>query len=230
MGSGRANILLVTSDEGFARSVEKHLQQNGYDVTQARGAESAVAAAHCVLPALVLLDRRQPVIGQLRSAPVLRTVPFISIQPPGTDCSDEQCVEDLERGADAVICKQGSRELVARVRAVLRREQLRMTPRSRYTVGGLQMDLDRYEVRVSGRHVELTPKEFQILKELMLQPSRVFSRDELLTKVWGEESVLEEHTLDVHIHSIRQKIEPDPSRPRFIVTIRGVGYKLRSEP
>lgn len=230
MKGGRVSILLVTPDEGFARSMEKLLQQNGYVVRHASSAESAVAAAHHDVPALILLDRRQSVIGHLRRVLALRTVPFVTIQPPGADCSDERCAEDFDAGADAVVCKPGSRELVARLRAVLRREQLRLTRRSHYAVGELQMDLDRYEVTVKGRPVELTPKEFQILKELMLLPGRVFSRDELLTKVWGEESVLEEHTLDVHIHSIRKKIEPNPAQPRFIVTVRGVGFKLRPGP
>ncbi len=91
------------------------------------------------------------------------------------------------------------------------------------------MDMDRHEVTVDGKVVELTPKEFQILQQLIQDPSRVFSRDELLTRVWGEGCALEEHTLDVHIHSLRHKIESDPAHPQYIVTVRGVGYKLKSE-
>jgi DNA-binding response OmpR family regulator len=129
--------------------------------------------------------------------------------------------------ADLVLCPQSLRELVARIRAVLRSERLRASPRSRYIAGPIQVDVDRYEVTVEGRPVELTPKEFRILQELVQAPSRVFTRDELLNRVWGEGTALEEHALDVHIHSLRQKIEPDPAHPRFIVTVRGVGYKLR---
>jgi DNA-binding response OmpR family regulator len=89
------------------------------------------------------------------------------------------------------------------------------------------MDVDRHEVSVGGRLVELTPKEFQILRQFLESPNRLFSRQEMLNKVWGEGYALEEHALDVHIHSLRQKIESDPTRPKLIVTVRGIGYKLR---
>jgi DNA-binding response OmpR family regulator len=90
------------------------------------------------------------------------------------------------------------------------------------------MDLDRHEVAVSGRLVELTPKEFQILRQFLEFPNRLFSRQEMLNKVWGEGYALEEHALDVHIHSLRQKVESNPADPRSIVTVRGIGYKLRA--
>ena len=90
------------------------------------------------------------------------------------------------------------------------------------------MDLDRHEVLVNGHAVDLTPKEFQILKQFLESPRRVFSRQEMLNRVWGEGYALEEHALDVHIHSLRQKIEQNPARPTFLLTVRGVGYKLRA--
>jgi DNA-binding response OmpR family regulator len=95
--------------------------------------------------------------------------------------------------------------------------------------GILQMDLERHEVTVSGRNVNLTPKEFQILRCFLESPCRVFSRQEMLNCVWGDGYALEEHALDVHIHSLRQKIEENPAAPKLIVTVRGVGYKLRSD-
>ena len=90
------------------------------------------------------------------------------------------------------------------------------------------MDLDRHEVLVNGHVVDLTPKEFQILRQFLESPGRVFSRQEMLNQVWGEGYALEEHALDVHIHSLRQKIESDPTCPKKIVTVRGIGYKLRA--
>lgn len=90
------------------------------------------------------------------------------------------------------------------------------------------MDLDRHEVTVGGRKVELRIKEFQILQQFIEAPGRVFSRQEMLDWVWGEGLALEEHALDVHIHSLRQKIERDPTSPKVIITVRGVGYKLRA--
>jgi DNA-binding response OmpR family regulator len=227
MTSGCERIVLVTSDEVFARTMEKQLGDNGYDVTTAGTMVAGLTAARRIMPSLVMLDRRQRDIGELRREPNLRTVPFVALQPPGQPCDEEECLKDLERDVDMVLCNQGYREVLARVRAVLRREKAAAVPKLAYQVGGLHMDIDRYEVTVDGRFVDLTPKEFRILQQLVSAPSRVFSRDELLNRIWGEDCALEEHTLDVHIHSLRHKIEADPSQPRVIVTVRGVGYKLK---
>lgn len=90
------------------------------------------------------------------------------------------------------------------------------------------MDLNCHEVLVNGHVIDLTPKEFQILRQFLESPYRVLSRQEMLNRVWGDGYALEEHALDVHIHSLRQKIEQDPSNPTFLLTVRGVGYKLRA--
>lgn len=95
-------------------------------------------------------------------------------------------------------------------------------------VNKIAMDVARYEVRVEDKLVDLTPKEFQILRQLLLHPGMVLPRQELLNRVWGEDYALEEHALDVHIHSLRQKIEADPSKPSSILTIRGIGFKLQT--
>ena len=229
MAVGRQKILLVTDDDGFARNIHKHLGDNGYDVVVAPDTGTAVAVARQVTPSMIMVDRRLSPIAQMRSDVALRKLPFVAVQPPGMTCGEEECQDDLEQEVDMVVCSQGYRELIARVRAVLRREQFQSSPKSLFVAGGLRVDVDRHEVVVDGRHVELTPKEFQILQQLMLQPQRVFSRDELLTKVWGPDTALEEHTLDVHVHSLRQKIETDPAHPRYIVTVRGVGYKLKAD-
>jgi len=226
MVTGREVIVVVTMDEVFARSLEKHLTENGYDVPLATGPEQALLLARGRSPALVLVDRRQGLLDGLQSSAELRQVPFLIVTPPGMACSEEACADELDTGVDAVICAKGYAELIARIRAILRRERLRMAPKARYVVGRIEMDVDRYEVTVRGLAVALTQKEFQILRQLMLQPARVFTRDELLNKVWGEDAALEAHTLDVHIHSLRHKIEQDPAQPRYIMTVRGVGYKL----
>ncbi len=126
------------------------------------------------------------------------------------------------------MCGQSIRELVARVRAILRRRETGVATNIQYHAGKLRMDLDRHEVQVNGHAVELTPKEFQILKQFLESPHRVFSRQEMLNRVWGEGYALEEHALDVHIHSLRQKIEQNPANPTLLLTVRGVGYKLRA--
>ena len=227
MAQGRDTILVVTPDEGFARALEKHLSQNGYEVCMATDAKTALAQASRSAPALVLIDRREHVIGALRRDAILARLPFIVVQPAGVECSDEECLVDLEKDVDAVICTPGYRELIARMRAILRRERQRIIPQSSYVAGALRLDVDRHEVTVGGKAVELTPKEFRILHQLLQYPSRVFSRNELLDLVWGQDCALEEHTLDIHIHSLRHKIEADPNRPRVIVTVRGIGYKLQ---
>jgi DNA-binding response OmpR family regulator len=152
--------------------------------------------------------------------------PIVAVQDDAS-CSDDECVQDYERDIDLVLCSQTPRELLARVRAILRRRTPRFNGTTHFSVGKIRMDLDRHEVTINGRLVELTPKEFQILRQFLEFPNRLFSRQEMLNKVWGEGYALEEHALDVHIHSLRQKIETDPGRPKAIVTVRGIGYKLR---
>jgi len=218
MASGPVTILLVTADEVIAKTLEKHLNEYGYATAVALDIGSALAVTRDVSPSLILVDRQQRALGQLRRESRLRNVPIVALE-----------LEDLAQGADASLCNLGHREVVARIRAVLRRERLLLTPISHYVAGRMRMDMDRHEVTVDGKVVELTPKEFQILQQLIQDPARVFSRDELLNRVWGEGCALEEHTLDVHIHSLRHKIEADPAHPRFIVTVRGIGYKLKSE-
>ena len=229
MTSGRVTILLVTADEVVAKTLEKHLNEYGYATAVALDTGSALAVTQNVSPSLILVDRQQHALGRLRRESRLRNVPIVTLEHPGAHCIEDECLEDLARGADASLCNLGYREVVARIRAVLRRERLLLAPKSHYVAGRMRMDMDRHEVIVDGKVVELTPKEFQILQQLIQDPSRVFSRDELLTRVWGEGCALEEHTLDVHIHSLRHKIESDPAHPQYIVTVRGVGYKLKSE-
>ncbi len=229
MTSAPVTILLVIADEVIAKTLEKHLSDYGYATAVAPDTGSALAVTRDVSPSLILVDRQQHAIEQLRRDSRLRNVPIVALQHPGTNCTEDECLEDLAQGADASLCNLGYREVVARIRSVLRRERLLLAPQSHYVAGRMRMDMDRHEVIVDGKVVELTPKEFQILQQLIQDPSRVFSRDELLTRVWGEGCALEEHTLDVHIHSLRHKIESDPAHPQYIVTVRGVGYKLKSE-
>src|SRR5262249_26831558 len=145
--------------------------------------------------------------------------------------TDEDCLQEYDQGVDLVASGHSVRELVARVRAILRRCETD-TPSNNtntYTVGTIHMDLERHEVRVNRRPVDLTPKEFQILSHFLESPRRVFSRQDMLNRVWGDGYALEAHALDVHIHSLRHKIERNPARPTFLLTVRGVGYKLWAE-
>lgn len=226
MASGRERFLIMTANDGLARAIQRSLEEYGYVTEVVRNSTQAIDAARKAMPKVVLVER-QADMSQLRREPLLRKIPIAMIEQPEAQCAEDTCLEDLERGADASICGVGYREMVARIRALVRREELLIMMAERYDVGNLHMDTVRHEVTVGDKQVELTPKEFQILLQLVQHPSKVFTRDELLNLIWGEGYALEQHTLDVHIHSLRHKIEPDPAKPKYIVTVRGIGYKLR---
>ena len=188
----------------------------------------ALKEAETSVPSLIILDRRSYSITNFRRIRTLNTVPIIAVQEGSLSCQDEDCLAEYDRGIDLVVCGESVRQLVARMRAILRRRGADVKSGPQYSAGNLQMDLDRHEVLINGHAVDLAPKEFQILKHFLQSPRRVFSRQEMLNEVWGEGYALEEHALDVHIHSLRQKIEADPANPRFLLTVRGVGYKLQA--
>lgn len=223
----RQSILIVMQNEPLAQSLKKAFEANGFPGTVVSNEAAAIAEVKISVPSLIIIDRKQGTAINLRQLRTLSAVPIVAVQE-NSACAEEDCLQDYERDIDLVVCSQSARELVARVRAILRRRQPRSDSNSHYSVGNIRMDLDRHEVTVNGRVAELTPKEFQILRQFMESPGRVFSRQEMLNRVWGEGYALEEHALDVHIHSLRQKIELDPTSPRSIATVRGIGYKLRS--
>jgi two-component system, OmpR family, response regulator RegX3 len=224
----KETILIITDNEVSRLSLEKSFTESGYEVLIVANELIAAELLQQTTPSLVLADAHACSVDKLRLHKALRAIPIVSLRDE-TPCSEDECLEDLRRGADLALCNQTTRALIARVRAVLRRKESRFQTASKSAVGSVQMDLDRHEVRVSGKLVELTPKEFQILRHFLEAPSRVFSRQEMLNCVWGEGYALEEHALDVHIHSLRQKIEDNPAKPELIITVRGIGYKLRTE-
>ncbi|MDP2381549.1 MAG: response regulator transcription factor [Nitrospirota bacterium] len=228
MTVARNTILIFMEAEPFARSIKKAFDASGYQSTIVTTESAAYAAARTSLPSLIIIDRLQRTLTNLRQLQTLVAVPIVAVQEGTAPCTDDDCIQDYDHGIDLVICSQSPRELVARVRAILRRREPRHESNSYYSAGAVRMDLDRHEVTVTGRLVELTPKEFQILHQFLESPSRAFSRQEMLNRVWGDGFALEEHALDVHIHSLRQKIEVDPACPKIIVTVRGIGYKLRA--
>jgi DNA-binding response OmpR family regulator len=219
-------ILICLESKQFAQSLQKALEANGMRGTIVTGEKEALEEAKTAAPSLIILDRRRGTTSNLQRLRSLSTAPIVVVDDSGA-CSEEDCLQEYERDIDLVLCSQSARELVARARAILRRRRSAPEAGSQYRVGAIRMDLDRHEVTVNGRAVELTPKEFQILRQFIESPGRVFSRQEMLNRVWGEGYALEEHALDVHIHSLRHKIETDPASPGMIVTVRGIGYKLR---
>ena len=226
--STRDSVLIFIQYELFAQSLKKALEANGHRSTAVTTESLALAEAKANVPSLILLDRRSGSIANFRRMRELHTVPIVAVQEGSISCTDDEYIQEYDQDIDLVVCGQSIRELVARVRAILRRREASVTANVQYSVGKLRMDLDRHEVQVNGHAVELTSKEFQILKQFLESPRRVFSRQEMLNRVWGEGYALEEHALDVHIHSLRQKIEQNPANPTFLLTVRGVGYKLRA--
>lgn len=225
---GHPSIVLFTNDPGLAGTIERLLVRNGYSVLIA-GSMSGLHLHDGNPPSLALIDRRLDIIEQLRNHARLRTIPFIAILPVEHQFSEEDHIDDLEKGFDLVFCSDRYRELIAQIRAIFRRKKSEHHASSVLRIGSLVMDLARYEITVAGVVKPVTNKEFEILRQLLLSSGHVLSRQDLLNRVWGEDYALEEHALDVHIHSLRRKIEPDPAKPRFIITVRGVGYKMLSE-
>jgi DNA-binding response OmpR family regulator len=228
MTGARDSVLIFLKSESFAQSLKKALETSGYRSTAMAAEPVALAEAKANVPSLIILDRQSDSIANFRRIRMLSTVPIVAVQERSISCQDEECLQVYDQDVDLVVCGQSVRELVARVRAILRRREAHITSNIQYSAGNIRMDLDRHEVLVNGHAVDLTPKEFQILRQFLESPRRVFSRQEMLNRVWGEGYALEEHALDVHIHSLRQKIEQDPASPTFLLTVRGVGYKLRA--
>ncbi len=228
MAGVRNSVLIYLKSESFAQSLKKALETSGYRSTAVTTESVALTEAKANAPSLIILDRRSDSIANFRRLRTLNMVPIVAVQEGHVSCQDDECLQEYAHDVDLVLCGQSVRELVARVRAILRRREAGIESQIQYSAGNLRMDLDRHEVLVNGHAVDLTPKEFQILKQFLESPRRVFSRQEMLNRVWGEGYALEEHALDVHIHSLRQKIEQDPATPTFLLTVRGVGYKLRA--
>ena len=223
----QGSILIFMQSQPFDPSLEKALLSNGYQVTFVTTEAAAFAAVKESAPSLIIVERREGIATALRQLRAAAVAPIVAIANEVKGCLDEECLQDYDSEVDLVLCNQTPRQVVARVRAILRR----CTPAAdradrHYRAGNIQLDLDRHEVIVGGQTIMLTPKEFRILHQFIEAPGRVFSRQEMLNRVWGEGYALEEHALDVHIHSLRQKIEIDPTEPSLIMTVRGIGYKL----
>lgn len=224
----KKTLLLVSADKVATSSLAKLIEINGYNTCMASTLASALNEIRHRSPVLILLDRQILAKEAGRRDQFPPAIPVIVLQPFDKSCGPDECLTELEAGYDLVFCSPHYRELLAHIRAILRRHKMISASPAVLRVQGLAMDTARHEVTVGGALVALTPKEFRILHQFLLSPGVVLSRQDLLNRVWGEDYALEEHALDVHIHSLRQKIEADPSKPIFIVTIRGIGYKLQT--
>lgn len=222
-------ILIVEDEPSLAESVAYALQREGFITQTAADGLSALECFEAQPPDLVLLDLMLPGLSGWQLFTALRKrkpVPVIMLTARGEEADR---VAGLEMGADDYVVKPFSmRELIARVRAVLRRAAATEEPEGETVLeaGGVHLDPSRREVSIEGQRVELTPKEFDLLAYLMRHRGRVRSREQILNAVWGQDEYLDERTVDVHIRWLRKKIEKDPAAPRRLLTVRGIGYKF----
>ena len=223
-------ILIVDDEPKIVTLARDYLERAGFTVASAADGAAAVAAFHSATPDLIVLDLGLPGRDGLDVTRLVRkesNVPIIILTARGEE-SDK--LVGLELGADDYIVKPFSpKELVARVRAVLRRADAAAAPADIVRAGDVTLDIPRMRLTVGDRSVELTATEFQLLTALARQPGRIFTRAQLLDAVHGVAFESYERAIDTHIKNLRRKIEPDPRRPRYVITVYGVGYKL-SEP
>jgi DNA-binding response OmpR family regulator len=219
-------LMLVEDDDAIVRPLSAMLEREGFHVQRFAAAEDALTALPTAGPDLVIMDIGLPGMSGLEACRVIhdRGIPVIMLTARGEPIDR---IIGLELGADDYVTKPFSaRELAARVRAVLRRGA-RVPRDSRMTVGDLEVNADLREVRVAGSPVRLTRREFDLLALLAARSPAVVPREEIMTEVWDVHWFGSTQTLDVHVAQIRRKIEPDPHQPRFLHTVRGVGYQVK---
>jgi len=223
-------VLVVEDEPRMRQVIRAYLEQAGFHVIAVGDGPSALHAFRRERPDLIVLDLMLPGMDGFDVCRAIRRESGVPIIILTARVEEEDRVVGLELGADDYITKPFSpRELVARVRAVLRRAQGEISPPAVLRVGDLVIDLERREVRVGDREVRLTPTEFELLTAMARHPGRVFTRLQLLERIQGAAYEGYERTIDAHIKNLRQKIEPDPRNPQYILTVYGVGYKLREE-
>jgi two-component system alkaline phosphatase synthesis response regulator PhoP len=228
-------ILVVDDDEGITRLMRAYLEQAKFQVILAHDAKTAHQALHEERPHLMILDLMLPdgdgweITRAVRTDPILKNLPILMLT---ARIEDSDKLLGLEIGADDYITKPfNPHEVVARVRAVLRRTQAGFTPDtfSVLQCGNLRMDIVQHEVKLNGEPIELTPTEFELLRTLMENPGYVFTRSTLIERSLGYDYESLERTLDTHIKNLRRKIEPDPRQPLYIQTVYGIGYRLEKQ-
>jgi DNA-binding response OmpR family regulator len=225
-------ILICEDDPTILHGVQDLLEDEGYEVIAARDGETGYRLAREEDPDLIVLDVMLPkrsgveVCRKLHEDRIRGAILMLTARATESDK-----VRGFEAGADDYLTKPfGVQELLLRVKALLRRTTKLEDQLATFTLGDLQIDFVRFEATREGEAVELTPREFKILRLFCESPGRVITRNELLDKVWGYDVFPTTRTVDNHIVKLRKAIEPAPRKPRYIVSVRGVGYKLVTDP
>jgi two-component system alkaline phosphatase synthesis response regulator PhoP len=231
----RHRILLVEDERDIRELVRYGLEQEGFVVDEAADADTALERISRRAPDLMVLDVMLPGMSglelcrRMRAQPATATMPILMLTAKGAEVDR---VLGLEMGADDYVVKPFSpREVLARIRALLRRARLLNEPGEggSFERGRLKIDFGTYEAFIDGQRLEMTLREFELLRFFVQHPLRVYTREQLLDLVWGRDTFVEPRTVDVHVRRLRRHIERDDSNPELILTVRSVGYRFNPE-
>lgn len=222
-------ILVVDDEAAIQRFLQTVLDAGEFSLHRAETGHAALAAAAAVRPDLILLDLGLPDLDGVEVIQRIREWSPVPIIVLSVREREDDKVRALDAGADDYLTKPfGIAELLARIRVALRRS-VQLAPEPVYRVGELEVDLPRRRVTAAGAEVQLTPTEYELLRLLVTHAGKVLTHSQILRQIWGVVYLEQPHVLRVNISNLRRKIEPDPARPRYILTEPGVGYRLRAE-
>ena len=222
-------VLVVEDEESYSDALAYVLRKEGFEVAVAQTGPEALADFERHGADIVLLDLMLPGLPGTEVCRQLRQVSNVPVIMVSAKDAEVDKVVGLELGADDYVTKPYSpRELVARIRAVLRRGHDQDLAPTTLESGRVRMDVERHVVSVNGDDIRLPLKEFELLEMFLRNSGRVLTRGQLIDRVWGADYVGDTKTLDVHVKRLRAKIEPDPTNPRYLVTVRGLGYKYEA--
>jgi two-component system, OmpR family, KDP operon response regulator KdpE len=220
-------ILVVDDEPQIRRFLRTSLSARGYDVIEAAGGKEAVIRATGEKPDVIVLDLGLPDVDGMEVIRQLREWSRVPIIVLSVRAGETDKIEALNAGADDYVTKPfGMGELIARIGTALRHRVQSETSEPVFESSNLKVDLSKRQVFVDGREVKLTPTEYDLLRYLVTHAGKVVTHQQLLREVWGPHSVNETHYVRVYVGQLRQKIEPDPAQPRYILTEPGVGYRL----
>ncbi len=232
MSKGKARILVVDDEMEIVRILQRSLAAHGYDVLTANSGEKALEVLEHQRPDLLLLDLGLPgmdgleVCKRVRAKSNLPPIIVVSVRD-----TEREKVQALDCGADDYVCKPfGMNEVLARIRVALRHSvHVPVGTEPRLKIGPLQIDFEQRLVSVNEQEIKLTPTEYDLLKVLIKYRGKIMTQQMLITQVWGTERDIQSHYLHVYIRQLRQKIEQDPTNPRFLLTVSGAGYRFSDE-
>ncbi len=229
---GKARILIIEDERSISDIIKFNLNKEGFEVETAYDGKEGLEKALSVEPDVILLDIMLPIMDGFAVCKKVRETSSVPILMLTAKEEEVDKVLGLELGADDYITKPfGMRELIARIKANIRRtnfaDSRKEEPANVREFGNLEIDMNRYEVRKGGQPLELTLREFELLRYLAERENKVFSREQLLEEVWGYEYYGDIRTVDVTVRRLREKLEDDPASPKYIMTKRGIGYYFR---